>query len=194
MKNNKERLIEAAADLFHCQGYMSTSVDDLLDATGVARSNFYYHFASKMELAVAVVRHWIDIYDRDLVSPALVAGSGSAAERLAALYARAADSQDPASGSTGCPLGRLSTDLAATEPAIRRLLDEYFSGVSERIRAMLAEDDRVRSGPASPEMVADLAVCVLEGSLLMSALRADPDEVRRAGTALVQLLELPEAA
>ena len=169
MKNNKERLIEAAADHFHCQGYMSTSVDDLLDATGVARSNFYYHFASKMELAVAVVRHWIDIYDRELVSPALVAGSGSAAERIAALY-------------------------AATEPAIRRLLDEYFSGVSERIRAMLAEDDRVRSGPASPEMVADLAVCVLEGGLLMSALRADPNEVRRAGTALVQLLELPEAA
>ena len=90
--------------------------------------------------------------------------------------------------------GRLSTDLAANEPEIRRLLNDYFGSVGERIRTMLIEDDRVQLSEASPEMVANLAVCALEGGLLMSALRADPDEVRRAGDALVRLLELPKAA
>jgi len=192
MRNNRQRLIEAAADLFHRQGYRSTSLDDVLEATGVARSNFYYHFESKRDLAVEVVRHWTGVYDRELVSPALDDESLAPRQRLDALYDRAADSQDPASGRTGCPLGRLATDLATGDPEIRRLLNDYFAGVRRRIEQLLEDSPAIPA--AEPARLADLAVCVLEGGLLLSALRQDPDQVRDAGRTLVQLLGLAATA
>ncbi len=191
MKNNRQRLIESAADLFHRQGYKGTSLDDILEATSVARSNFYYHFSSKRDLALDVVRHWTEVYDRELIAPALENERLSPAERLRNLYDRAADSQDPASGRMGCPLGRLATDLATGDVEVQRLLDEYFTGVRERVEALLVGTGAAAHAACS--RLADLAVCVLEGGLLMSALRRDPAYLRDAGRTLVELLELTPA-
>ena len=95
---NRARLIEAAADLFYRQGYQATSVEDVLAATAVARSNFYYHFANLLELAREVVRHSIGEYDRNLVEPTLGDLSLSPAQRLRQLFERADRSQDCAAG------------------------------------------------------------------------------------------------
>ena len=51
----KKRLLSTAANLIHSKGFNSTSVQDILDETAVARSNFYYHFDSKEQLAFEVL-------------------------------------------------------------------------------------------------------------------------------------------
>lgn len=57
---NRERLLRAAVELFGEQGYAETSVEDLLQATGVARSNFYYHFDGREGLARELVGEWAE--------------------------------------------------------------------------------------------------------------------------------------
>jgi AcrR family transcriptional regulator len=190
MSNNRQQLIEVAADLFHRQGYDATGLEQLLAITGVARSNFYYHFKSKGELAVEVVRHWTRLYDDGLMKPTLGNPSLSPREQLHQLFERAAASQDPATARTGCPLGRLSVDLAGREPAVQRVLDEYFASLREQIASSLDMPPLGQKLSASQvQRLADLALCALEGSLLMSHLRSDPESVRRAGVALVNLID-----
>jgi AcrR family transcriptional regulator len=48
--------MEAAARLFRERGYAATTVDEIAEAADVAKGTFYYHFASKDQLMVDLVR------------------------------------------------------------------------------------------------------------------------------------------
>lgn len=183
---NRERLVTAAAELFYRRGFEATPVEDILAATGVSRSNFYYHFADKHELARAVVERWIETYDREIVTPSLTAEGMPAGQRLQGLFARAARFQEPEARRTGCPLGRLALELAEQDPAVRRRIGGYFDVLRSRIAAVLGRP----GAPGGPEAgrLAELAVCVLEGALLLSHVHQDPGHVHRAGKTLAALL------
>jgi TetR/AcrR family transcriptional regulator, transcriptional repressor for nem operon len=47
---NKERVLEAAASIFHQKGYNGTSIDDILKATNLSRSSLYDSFTDKHTL------------------------------------------------------------------------------------------------------------------------------------------------
>jgi len=48
---SKEKILSKAAELIHTKGYNHTSIKDILEAAVVTKSNFYYHFESKEQLA-----------------------------------------------------------------------------------------------------------------------------------------------
>jgi AcrR family transcriptional regulator len=47
----RERLLDAAIELFATKGFASTGVSDITDYAGLTRSAFYYYFSSKSDLA-----------------------------------------------------------------------------------------------------------------------------------------------
>jgi AcrR family transcriptional regulator len=49
----RERLVLAAVDLFHEQGYDETTVAQIADRAGVTKSTFFRHFPDKREVLVA---------------------------------------------------------------------------------------------------------------------------------------------
>ncbi len=190
---NRARLIESAADLFYRQGYQATTVEDVLAATGVARSNFYYHFANMLELAREAVRHWIAEYDRNLVEPTLGDLSLSPAERLRQLFERADRSQDCVAGHIGCPLGGLAVELAQRDDEVQAVLSDYFTRLEERLTDTIAEGvARGEFKAARPSEAARVALSVLEGALLLSRTHQRSGQVWRAGLALAAMLETGE--
>ena len=46
-EGNRQRIVDAAEDLFYKSGYNQTSFQDISDATDIPRSNFYYYFKTK---------------------------------------------------------------------------------------------------------------------------------------------------
>ncbi len=52
---DREAAREAALKLFWCQGYASTSLQQLLDAMAISRSSFYAAFGDKRELFIEIV-------------------------------------------------------------------------------------------------------------------------------------------
>ena len=52
----REQIMTAAARLFRERGYAATTVDEIAEAADVAKGTFYYHFASKEQLMVDLVR------------------------------------------------------------------------------------------------------------------------------------------
>ena len=50
----RDRVLDAAVDLFAKQGYDGTSVAQVIAKAGVAKGGFYHHFASKEELLYEV--------------------------------------------------------------------------------------------------------------------------------------------
>lgn len=184
--SSRQRVIASAAELFHRRGYRRTSIEDILIESSVSRSNLYYHFTNKADLAEAVVVHWTSVYDNELIAPSL--GSDlPPIDRLEEMYRLAAATQAPPSGLAGCPLGQLAVELTSEEPRALARLREYFAGLEDRIAGTLRE----QFPDSSPERMAHcagLAVTVLEGGLLLSSLRMRGDEVLNAGLAFTGLL------
>src|SRR5438045_3167495 len=51
------RILEAAAASFAAQGYDGVSLNSLIRDSGLTKGAFYFHFASRDELALAAFRH-----------------------------------------------------------------------------------------------------------------------------------------
>ncbi len=53
----KEKIIEAASDLFYQQGYQATTIDQVIEHSGVSRPTVYSHFSTKEDLCVAYLKN-----------------------------------------------------------------------------------------------------------------------------------------
>lgn len=51
----KARVLETATQLINERGFCSTSINDIIQATGVKKGNLYFHFPSKEELGLAIL-------------------------------------------------------------------------------------------------------------------------------------------
>lgn len=65
--DTRSRILDAAHEAVVAKGFGATSIDELVAATGVSRSGFFYHFRDKTELARALIERYIDedeqVYD-----------------------------------------------------------------------------------------------------------------------------------
>ncbi len=51
----REQIIHESLRCFSLKGYLSTTIDDILSATGASKGGFYNHFKSKDELFLEVL-------------------------------------------------------------------------------------------------------------------------------------------
>jgi AcrR family transcriptional regulator len=65
---SRERILEAATELFAQQGYAGTGVDQLAARSGIAKTAIYYHFGNKAGLLAAALERaastWIEGIDQ----------------------------------------------------------------------------------------------------------------------------------
>ena len=59
-EQTRQRIIEEAATIFNQRGYEATSMQDVMDATGLEKGGLYRHFVSKEELAAEALRYALD--------------------------------------------------------------------------------------------------------------------------------------
>ncbi|MFD5102917.1 ScbR family autoregulator-binding transcription factor [Streptomyces albidochromogenes] len=69
------RIVTAAAEQFVQHGYAGTSLDDITRAAGVSKGAFYFHFASKGQVATAVVEHSQSLFEDAITEPCTPADS-----------------------------------------------------------------------------------------------------------------------
>ena len=59
-EKRKQELLQIAYRLFLSQGYENTSVDEIIEAAGIAKGTFYYYFQSKEQMLEAVIGMMIE--------------------------------------------------------------------------------------------------------------------------------------
>jgi len=74
-QKTRDRLIDAALDLFYEHGFHATGIDRILHETGVSKQTFYNHFESKDDLAVAAI-NLRDQRELEALHEAVVARAG----------------------------------------------------------------------------------------------------------------------
>ncbi|MGA6203776.1 TetR/AcrR family transcriptional regulator [Nocardia testacea] len=59
-RDTKRAILDAAVRLFVAKGYEETSLREVADAVGITKPSLYYHYASKLDLLVAIVNPLLD--------------------------------------------------------------------------------------------------------------------------------------
>ena len=55
-EQSREKILTQATRVFNRQGFRSTTINDLLKATGTTKGNLYFHFAGKEEVGFEVLK------------------------------------------------------------------------------------------------------------------------------------------
>ena len=162
----RARIVEAAAGLIYAHGVERTSLDDVMAASAVSKSQLYHYFADKEALVLEVIA---------MQAERVLAAQQPHLEALDSLPALKAWRDaivglNKAVKSKGCPLGSLASELANdSEPARKRLADS-FSIWRERIENGLAKM-RQRgelTASADPHDLALALLSAVEGGLLLA--------------------------
>jgi len=110
MSNQKtrERIVEAADQLFYQQGFEHTSFSDIAAVVDISRGNFYYHFKAKDEILDAVIVLRLSNTNRILENWEV---EGDSPEERIISFIHILMTNQAEIKRYGCPVGTLSTEL-----------------------------------------------------------------------------------
>jgi AcrR family transcriptional regulator len=82
----RERILEAAYELFSRQGIRAVGIDAIIERSGVARMTLYRHFASKDELVLAFLQLREERWTKDWLQQEVERRAKAPADRLLAIF------------------------------------------------------------------------------------------------------------
>ncbi|MEV0831342.1 TetR/AcrR family transcriptional regulator [Nonomuraea rubra] len=176
----REKILDAARTLIELRGYSALGVAEICRAAGVPKGSFYYFFASKEALALAVIdEHWAT-QERDWQR--ILSGQAPPLQRLRQLFeateATMRAGQRSCGSVAGCLFGNLTLELSNQTEAIRVRLQEIFDMQVEMIEAVIAEAvARREAGVSDTRQAARSVVAQLEGQVLFAKLYNDPQRM-----------------
>ena len=178
-KDTRQRIVEAAMELFWLKGFGSTSIADILSRSQVNSGSLYYFFPGKQDVLVAVLEAYRDGIGRMLLEPAW-AEVDDPVERVFALLASYRRALVETECTYGCPIGSLALELHEPDPPVRELMAANFSAWVEAVEQQL----RAATGhfPADTDFraLAELVLNVMEGGVMQARTLRDVAHFDRA--------------
>jgi TetR/AcrR family transcriptional repressor of nem operon len=191
-EQTRRRIVEAAAPIFNRRGYEGSSLNELMEATGLKKGGIYRHFSSKEELAAEAFDYtWEAAWKARLLH---VDEKANGIEKLKQLVANFVDYRSPVPG--GCPILNTAIDADDGNPVLRARVAKALRSWLSRLQIIVEqahEHGETRPG-VDPKLVATLIVASLEGALMMSRLQRNDEALRRVQSHLNRYLESDVAA
>jgi AcrR family transcriptional regulator len=167
----RERIVEAATELFYAQGLRAVSAEKIIAQVGITKVTFYRHFPTKDDLIVAYLERRAK-WERDAIAQVRqVADDGPDAFRIIA-EAIGAESCSP--GFRGCPFINAAAEYADPDHPVRRAVDAHRRWFRQTIQDLLDEIEVPNSA-----QVADQLVMLRDGAMVSGYL-SDPSTVAAA--------------
>jgi AcrR family transcriptional regulator len=174
--------LKAASERFRTRGYAGTSLDDLVEATGLARPSLYAAFGDKRALYLAALDRTIERVARSFDT--LIASDLPLRESLAAMFRFVIDGYlTGESGPSGCIMISTSAASAVDDTEVRERLAAFLAIEDERIEALLAA-----RGDADAYPHARLVTAVIHSLSVRARAGATREELDAIAQACINLI------
>ena len=186
-RETRERILRAASELIAERGVAAVSLDDVRERAGASKSQIYLYFADRDALLAEVAGQ---IADEVMALQADALAGFDTMDGIRAYLDGAVALQVAREAHGGCPIGALAGQLAEHDERARLALadgfDRWEAGLRDGLTAMarrgeLAEDVDV-------ERLANQCLALIQGGLLLTQVRRDPDQLRTAADAVLALV------
>ncbi len=162
----RARIVAAATDLVRAHGVANTTIDAVIEASQVSKSQIYHYFADKDDLVLAVIQRQaecvLSTHEELLRKLNSLAGLRRWRDAVVELTRKT-------NCAGGCPLGSLASELAET-PRTRTALAENFAKWASYFETAFAKmRTRVGKKPGSDlKELSEAMLASVQGGLLLA--------------------------
>ncbi|MCA1682396.1 MAG: TetR/AcrR family transcriptional regulator [Actinobacteria bacterium] len=185
-RDARERILEAAYELFSRRGIQAVGIDAVIDLSGVARQTLYRHFGSKQELVLAFLERREDRWTKGWLQGEVEARAAAPADRLLAIF-DVFDEWFHGPEFEGCTFINVMLEHADATDPIRRAGIAYLAGIRTFLEGLARQ-----AGIADAEAFARKWHILMKGSIVAAG-EGDRDAARRA-QAIARLVLRAESA
>ncbi len=180
------------AQFWKC-GYEATSIQDLVDATGVNRGSLYATFGDKEGLFLAAIDHYLLTVGKSMMTELTDPNPRRAIERMfEAIIARTSDPQFP----RGCFITNTTLECPASGDAIARKISEAVgqqeTGIYRVLRRAQAEGSLAITVDA--KALARFFLGVAQGLNVLNKALADPEVLKDIAHTALRVWDGPAQA
>jgi AcrR family transcriptional regulator len=176
----RERLLQAANELFYEDGVNSVGIDRVIERAGVAKASLYSSFGSKEELVRCYLRARHELRQARLQRK--LAACHTPRERLLGVFDLLAElAADPSF--RGCAFIRTSAE-SRSSGSVREICDESRAWLRALFRQFAAD-----AGAADPETLSQQLVLLYDGATVGAQMDRDPTAARAARDVAVALFD-----
>lgn len=165
------RIVSTAADLIRVRGVGGTTLDDVVAATKVSKSQLYRHFEDKPALVRAVIEL---VGERRIAEERELLGRVTTFAGLRRWRDTLVEKNAAQHGRYGCMLGSLANEVADADDIGRKQLHDLFAAWAELFDGMLRRFQRKGLLPAAADigqLATGLLAAVQGGYLLAQTAR-----------------------
>lgn len=171
-RSTRDRILDAATELFYAHGIRAISADKIIERAGITKVTFYRHFRTKDALVVAYLERQA-ARERGALDE-LRASADDDADALRR-FAAAAGAEACRPGFRGCAFINAAAEYADPDGPVRTVVAEHRAWYREMFAGILG-----RLGVTDPEQAADEVMMLRDGAMVSGSL----DEPSRVGGAL----------
>lgn len=177
----RDRIVDAAAELFRTHGYAGTGMKQVVTAAKAPFGSVYHFFpGGKRELAAAAIERAGTFYGE------LVLGILDAEDDVVAGTRAVFDGAGEMLVETGyadaCPIATVALEVASTDEVLRAACDRVFARWIDLLSDRLAAAGAV---PQAARSAAMAVIALLEGAFLLSRSARTTEAMRATGDAAV---------
>jgi AcrR family transcriptional regulator len=167
----RERIVDAARELFWLQGYEATSVAEILEKAGVNPGSLYHHFRSKEEVLLAVLDGYKELLYPMIIAPAFERVADPL-KRIFAILEGYRRGLELTVYTGGCPIGNLALEVGDRDSEARQRIAENFRGWCGWIERCLVEAGDRLPASVNRAALAQFVLTVMEGAVMQARAHA----------------------
>ena len=140
-KFDENEVLDAVGATFQDHGYTATSLDDIMQASGLGKGSLYAAFGDKYSLFRRVFDNYCSTVAQSM-SNALDGPDDTALQRLQSLLERAAHRSGDSAAPLACFLAKSTAELAASDPEVAARSRRAFTELADSITGCIAQAQR----------------------------------------------------
>ena len=172
-ERTRERILDVAYQSIVEKGFAATSIEELVEAAGITKSGFFYHFRDKNDLARQLFERFLD-EDERIIETLEARARELSDDPLQSfliflnLYAQMMDDMETLH--PGCMVATVTYQERLFDREVRQMNVDYLMRMRRRFRAWLDEIVAARAPRAEADLdsLADALTVIVEGSIIMS--------------------------
>jgi len=172
----RARIIRAAADLFHKQGVVATSPDQIIENSGTGKGQFYHYFKNKEGLVHEVLQTYLEEIAKGTAPLSYEINSWEDLERW---FFSNIELQKRFRMTRGCPFGTIGNEVTENDELIRQDLSLIFEVVKNKLAAFFIKEKAKGhlSHHVNEEQMADFCIAAIQGAMLLGKIRRNSQSV-----------------
>ncbi|MGE8685537.1 MAG: TetR/AcrR family transcriptional regulator [Achromobacter sp.] len=171
-----DEIADAAMQVFWRRGYAATSIQDLVEGTGLSRSSLYGTFENKQGLYQEALRRYEAVTAANV---ALLAGPGAPKDLIRRLLMRVAEDELGDPQRRGCLVANATLELAGQDDAVAGLVARNFQRLQQALEKLILRGQQTGAVAADkrPRALARFFVGTMQGMRVLG--KGSPAPLRR---------------